>query len=185
MLAGPIGRLQLRCASFRQTNSHVLMNQMTVRPLVTLMLSCVALGFTWMPGECTAAGRWNMPSTTAQWMGCGFGAGYHAPRVLGPSWKGTTASPGVRRSRYPLATTACGAAPYAAHPVAPCGTSQMVHHQPHATDAQPAPAIQPIWRPEPTRQARPAVQTPPAAGPLFAPPAVPLAPSGELPAPRP
>lgn len=39
-------------------------------------------------GVCTrqsqAAGYWNMPGTVAQRVGCGFGAGYHAPFILGP-----------------------------------------------------------------------------------------------------
>jgi len=31
-----------------------------------------------------AAGYWNLPSTFCQCMGIGWGAGYHAPLVLGP-----------------------------------------------------------------------------------------------------
>lgn len=31
-----------------------------------------------------AAGYWNVPSTFCQWLGSGFGGGYHAPLMLGP-----------------------------------------------------------------------------------------------------
>jgi hypothetical protein len=31
-----------------------------------------------------ATGYWNLPSTFCQCIGCGFGAGYHAPLLLGP-----------------------------------------------------------------------------------------------------
>jgi hypothetical protein len=31
-----------------------------------------------------ATGYWNLPSTFCQCIGCGYGAGYHAPLVLGP-----------------------------------------------------------------------------------------------------
>jgi len=31
-----------------------------------------------------AIGYWNMPGTFCQCFGCGWGAGYHAPLVLGP-----------------------------------------------------------------------------------------------------
>ncbi|MCO6047654.1 hypothetical protein NG895_27430 [Aeoliella sp. ICT_H6.2] len=47
--------------------------------------------------DCRAAGRWNLPSTANQYMGFGFGPGYHAPMVMGPAWRGKAASPGVRR----------------------------------------------------------------------------------------
>jgi hypothetical protein len=32
----------------------------------------------------SATGYWNMPSTFCQCVGCGYGAGHHAPYVLGP-----------------------------------------------------------------------------------------------------
>jgi len=31
-----------------------------------------------------AAGYWNVPSNFCQWLGTGFGGGYHAPLMLGP-----------------------------------------------------------------------------------------------------
>jgi hypothetical protein len=31
-----------------------------------------------------ATGYWNVPGSCCQWLGCGYGGGYHAPFILGP-----------------------------------------------------------------------------------------------------
>jgi hypothetical protein len=44
-----------------------------------------------------ATGYWNLPSNFCQCIGCGFGAGHHAPLVLGPAnWDGICAHNEVR-----------------------------------------------------------------------------------------
>ncbi|QDU55623.1 hypothetical protein [Aeoliella mucimassa] len=48
-------------------------------------------------GSAHAAGYWNVPSTPYQFVGTGFGPGHHAPMMIGPRWKNSVASPGVRR----------------------------------------------------------------------------------------
>ncbi|WP_425397821.1 hypothetical protein [Aeoliella sp.] len=69
--------------------------------------------------ECMATGWWNLPSTANQFMGCGFGPGYHAPMVMGNAWRGKAASPGVRRVPTPLHL--------------PRYSVGMVHHEQHYT----------------------------------------------------
>lgn len=47
------------------------------------------------------AGLWNLPSTSRQYFGIGYGAGYHAPMVVGAPWRAGVASPGVHRFSAP------------------------------------------------------------------------------------
>src|SRR3954468_8876134 len=74
--------------------------------LVALMLAAIANSRT-----AQATGYWNMPGTSCQWNGCGFGGGYHAPLVLGPltheCWGGPNE---IRQSSAP---NPYGCAPYA------------------------------------------------------------------------
>jgi hypothetical protein len=52
----------------------------------------IVLGVALSGGSALAAGYWNMPGTSSQRCGCGYGPGYHAPLVLGPvgcdGWSG-------------------------------------------------------------------------------------------------
>jgi hypothetical protein len=51
-----------------------------------------------------ATGYWNLPSNFCQCIGCGFGAGHHAPLVLGPAnWDGICAHNEVRLPYAPSA----------------------------------------------------------------------------------
>ncbi|MEX2308514.1 MAG: hypothetical protein WD738_13015 [Pirellulales bacterium] len=48
-------------------------------------VALVSAASVWLQGKpARAAGYWNVPSTFCQCVGCGWGAGYHAPLVLGP-----------------------------------------------------------------------------------------------------
>jgi hypothetical protein len=57
-----------------------------------------------------ATGYWNLPSNLCQCLGCGFGAGHHAPLVLGPAnWDGICAHNEVRLPYAPsVPYTGCG-----------------------------------------------------------------------------
>jgi hypothetical protein len=69
--------------------------------LSIILAALVALS--WCAAPARAAGYWNTPSTFCQCMGCGWGAGYHAPLVLGPiKWRGWCA-PNEIRLPYPPA----------------------------------------------------------------------------------
>ena len=58
--------------------------------MVTMRLSqliCVPLlllGLAATSAQAQSIGRWNLPSTTAQYFGCGYGPGHHAPMVRMP-----------------------------------------------------------------------------------------------------
>lgn len=56
----------------------------------TALILCVAVP-SW------GAGIWNLPTTGRQYLGVGYGAGYHAPLVVGHPWHSGVASPGVHR----------------------------------------------------------------------------------------
>jgi hypothetical protein len=47
------------------------------------------------------AGYWNIPGTCCQRLGCGYGAGYHAPLVLGPISCDGWCAPHVQQLPYP------------------------------------------------------------------------------------
>ena len=55
---------------------------------------CIAVAagfssFALSPATASAIGYFNVPGNCCQWWGCGCGAGYHAPLVLGPiCWHG-------------------------------------------------------------------------------------------------
>jgi hypothetical protein len=71
---------------------------------VMMKLRCWAVGlmlFSWSDSA-SGAGLWNLPTTARQYWGVGYGAGYHAPLVVGNPWRGTAASPGVSRVPAPL-----------------------------------------------------------------------------------
>jgi hypothetical protein len=50
-----------------------------------------------------ASGYWNVPSSLCQCVGCGWGAGYHAPFVLGPITCANWCSHNEVRVQYPPA----------------------------------------------------------------------------------
>jgi len=55
-----------------------------------------------------ASGYWNMPSSFSQHWGYGFGAGYHAPMILGPiRWDGWQAPNEVRLPYSPSVPYGC------------------------------------------------------------------------------
>jgi hypothetical protein len=57
-----------------------------------------------------ATGYWNMPSSFCQCMGCGWGAGHHAPLILGPiSWDGVCAHNEIRLPYSPTPPYGCAA----------------------------------------------------------------------------
>lgn len=57
------------------------------------------------------AGYYNLPTSLPQYMGMGFGPGYHAPMVLGPMMKAGTAAQPVKR------VPAAPASPYGGYDV--------------------------------------------------------------------
>ena len=59
--------------------------------------------------QAQAGGYWNMPGTYAQRSGHGYGAGYHAPLILGPvRWDGWGLGNQVRLPHAPLPYYGCG-----------------------------------------------------------------------------
>lgn len=62
------------------------------------MIGVVVLG-----SHASASGFFNMPTSLRQCLGVGFGAGYHAPLLLGPVHRAPTASQSVIRVRQPFA----------------------------------------------------------------------------------
>src|SRR6476660_3158278 len=59
--------------------------------------------------QAQAGGYWNMPGTYAQRSGHGYGAGYHAPLMLGPvRWDGWGLGNQVRLPHAPLPYYGCG-----------------------------------------------------------------------------
>ncbi|TWT89649.1 hypothetical protein Mal64_00260 [Pseudobythopirellula maris] len=56
--------------------------------------------------DAQAVGRWNLPTSSNQWWGFGYGPGYHAPMVLGPSYKAKVAGQGVERMQTPMSPPA-------------------------------------------------------------------------------
>jgi hypothetical protein len=84
-----------------------------------------------------AAGYWNMPGNVCQCIGCGFGAGYHAPLLLGPISHDGWLATNERRLPYPPA------APYAG-----CGLDSHGYEFAHPTMMEPLPQpTGPVLRP--------------------------------------
>lgn len=82
--------------------------------------------------DASAAGRWNMPSRTIQFAGVGYGAGYHAPMLLGPAYHARVANPGVQRLSAPLVVD-CSVG-------SSCWQAQPQHLGPAADVYHPAPS---------------------------------------------
>ena len=58
--------------------------------------------------QACAAGYFNLPGTITQWAGHGYGAGYHAPLILGPiKFDGWHVRHEVRLPSAPCASCAC------------------------------------------------------------------------------
>jgi hypothetical protein len=89
-------------------------------------------------------GYWNLPSNFCQCLGCGFGAGYHTPLILGPAtWDGVCAHNEVR---LPCAPTP----PYGSYGHCNCSSHFSA---PSILDPTPSP---PVESPVPlTRRPRP------------------------------
>jgi hypothetical protein len=88
----------------------------------------------------SAVGLWNLPTTGRQFLGVGYGAGYHAPLVVGAPWRGKAASPGVTRISAPLFGTAhvLGHYPSSLVPIAQIGPeSPLTPYQLRSTDRSP------------------------------------------------
>jgi hypothetical protein len=89
-----------------------------MRRLTQFAVLAVASGLVGV-SDALANGRFNMPTSVAQCLGLGFGPGYHAPMVLGPSWKSWSAQQPLRRVPAPLAPPAeaefCGASSWEAY----------------------------------------------------------------------
>ena len=47
----------------------------------TVLLAALLLGISVSEAQGASVGRWHVPGTCAQWWGCGFGAGHHAPMI--------------------------------------------------------------------------------------------------------
>ncbi|MEQ8846312.1 hypothetical protein [Botrimarina sp.] len=67
--------------------------------IATMLL---ALGAGLAPAPLWAVGHFNMPTSLQQYLGVGFGPGYHAPMLLGPRHKARVAAQRVRRLPAPL-----------------------------------------------------------------------------------
>jgi hypothetical protein len=63
-----------------------------------------------------AIGYYNLPGNVAQWMGCGYGAGYHAFLVLGPTTHHGWCAHHEVRLAYPPAPSCGRGACYGATP---------------------------------------------------------------------
>jgi hypothetical protein len=80
-----------------------------------------------------ATGYWNLPGNFCQCIGCGFGAGHHAPLVLGPAtWDGICAHNEVR---LPCAPTV----PYGAYGHGNCSSHFAA---PSILDPTPTPPVE-------------------------------------------
>lgn len=90
--------------TFRAAREHGALSLQTPQSMVIhkVFVGCTALLAMAAAQPAGGAGIWNMPTTARQYMGVGFGAGYHAPMVVGPAWRVGPASPGVERTRFPL-----------------------------------------------------------------------------------
>lgn len=101
-----------------------------------------------------ATGYWNVPSNACQWLGCGYGGGYHAPFILGPVTYECLSPPNEVRLRYAPNPYAC--APY-------CG-AQGLGCSDNAGPTMMAPSESPVRLPQPA--ADPSARRPV----MFAPP---------------
>ncbi len=89
-------------AAYRSRTPQQLDPMTSFRPRHVALAVAAACALFTFADQSAAVGRWNMPSNSAQYMGVGFGPGYHAPMVLGRCWKAKPASPGVDRVPAPL-----------------------------------------------------------------------------------
>src|SRR5437764_889079 len=81
-----------------------------------ISMACVAMAATIAivaigPARVRAAGYYNMPSNFCQCCGHGFGAGYHAPLVLGPPTCGELYTCNETRLLYAPAPCSCSYCP--------------------------------------------------------------------------
>jgi hypothetical protein len=128
-----------------------------MRPIHLAICTFVLLATMSAATSVRAAGYWNMPSTFCQCMGVGWGAGYHAPFVLGPiRCDGWCDHKEVRLPYAPVSPSA-----YCGHVGCDCG-------QPSRLDSAIAPSPAPLTMP-PTPPF-PTTMSPPPANGIFAPP---------------
>jgi hypothetical protein len=131
-----------------------------------IAISAVACGGV----EAQATGYFNLPGTHAQWAGHGFGAGYHAPLLLGPMrHDGPLLGNQVRLPYSPVpyyGCVGCGDCgrmieePTTMEGAVP--TTAPAEMPPHTSTALPAPASEPVVEapiPAPPEVAAPAVET--------------------------
>lgn len=106
---------------------------------------CTALLGIVFPSWAWGAGIWNMPTTARQYVGVGFGAGYHAPLVVGPAWRVGPASPGVERTRLPILRSywASNFHPTAIHSAEPYGAPLQAGAYPAAPMRHPGVGFSP------------------------------------------
>lgn len=144
---------------------------MTSRSLLQRLFVALLVGTT---SAASAAGYYNMPTSLRQCLGMGFGPGYHAPLLLGPSLKAGTATKPVTRLPMPLAPPATAgftATPTlfsgAEFPYVPTGMTE----QP-VSPSLPAESIHPAAMDDGTTIGTPIRRTPSSArtAPIFAPP---------------
>src|SRR5688572_21202343 len=87
-----------------------------------------------------ATGYWNMPSSFCQCMGCGWGAGHHAPLILGPiTWNGACAHNEIRLPYSPMPPYGCG-------PYGNCGGNFAEPTIVEPAPAPSAPVVEPMTR---------------------------------------
>jgi hypothetical protein len=92
--------------------------------------------------QARAAGYWNLPGTFAQRSGHGYGAGYHAPLMLGPiPWDGWSFGNQGRLPYEPLPYYGCGCGGDCGRTVEPPTSLGSVVP---TTTAAPAPAPTPV-----------------------------------------
>jgi hypothetical protein len=61
------------------------MPQVTRRSIRSRLVNALATFCVFAGGSVAGAtGYWNVPGNCCQWLGCGYGGGYHAPFILGP-----------------------------------------------------------------------------------------------------
>jgi hypothetical protein len=153
-----------------------------------------------LAASATAAGRWNMPSRAIQYTGLGYGPGYHAPLVLGPSWQAGVANPGVERLPAPLVADCppggvCwhgytslavdSVGPAGAHHSGPPSGSATAPHQRLFPAPTLAPAVPPAVSPPPQPSEPIKPQEPPSPSDQLAPEPLPLPAAGDRRAQRP
>jgi hypothetical protein len=94
-----------------------------------------------------AAGYWNVPSHFCQWLGSGFGGGYHAPLMLGPPQCDCFRGP--NEVRLP-----CAPNPYACQPTSSGGCGGYGGYGGYQANGpmMMTPSAQPMMQPVPEAQ---------------------------------